>query len=78
MISHDSPGGTMKQAPAMLRSMVAEERTDMHQRTIVDDGIAVQCSANTMSAVEYLRSRDIARTVIERVLLEPARRRSRQ
>jgi len=71
----------MKQAPAVLRSIttgMAEERTDLHQRAIVDDGIAVQCSANTMSAVEYLRSRDIGRAVIERVLLEPARRRSRQ
>lgn len=68
----------MKQAPAILRSMVAEERSDMHQRAIVDDGIAVQFSANTMSAVEYLRSRNVGRTVIERVLLEPGRRRSRQ
>jgi len=68
----------MKQAPAILRSMVEEERTDMHQRAIVDDGIAVQFSANTMSAVEYLRSRNVARAVIERVLLEPCRRRSRQ
>lgn len=68
----------MKQAPAILRSMVAEERTDVHQRVIVDDGIAVQFNANTMSAVEYLRSRNVGRAVIERVLLEPARRRSRQ
>jgi len=78
MISHDSPGGTMKQAPAILRSIEAEERTDMHQRAIVDDGIAVQFSANTMSALEYLRSRNVGRTVIERVLLEPGQRRSRQ
>jgi len=71
----------MKQAPAVLRSItagMAEERTNLHQRAIVDDGIAVQFSANTMTALEYLRSRDIGRAVIERVLLEPAKRRSRQ
>lgn len=71
----------MKQAPAILRSRaagIAEERTDSQQRTVVDDGIAVQFSANTMSAVEYLRSRNVGRAVIERVLLDPARRRSRQ
>ena len=55
-----------------------DARRDVRQRAIVDDGIAVQFSANTMSAVEYLRSRNIGRAVIERVLLEPLRRRSRQ
>lgn len=72
----------MEQAPAFLRGMAAdstgEARTDIRQRAVVDDGIAVQFSANTMSAVEYLRSRNVGRAVIERVLLEPARRRSRQ
>ena len=72
----------MEQISAELRGMAADgrgdARTDVRQRVIVDDGIAVQCSINTMSAVEYLRSRDIARAVIERVLLEPSRRRSRQ
>ena len=71
----------MTGTPAVLRGMaagVSEERTDGQQCAIVDDGIAMQFSANTMSAVEYLRSRDIGRAVIERVLLEPTRRRSRQ
>ena len=72
----------MEQTPAFLRGMAAdsagEARTDIRQRAVVDDGIAVQFSANTMSAVEYLRSRNVGRAVIERVLLEPARRRSRQ
>jgi len=71
----------MKQAPAYLSSVAAAEpaeaRTDSHQRLIVDDGIAMQGTANTMAALEYLRSRDIGRAVIERVLLEPAQRRSR-
>ena len=53
-----------------------EARTDARQRVIVDAGIAVQGSSNTMSAVEYLRTRDIRSHVIERVLLEPHRRRS--
>ena len=67
----------MEQAPAFSGG-ADEARTDVHQRAIVDDAIAVQCSANTMSAVEYLRSRNIGRAVIERVLLEPARRRACQ
>jgi len=59
--------------------MVAgDARTDVRQRVIVDDGIAVQSNANTMCAVEYLRSRNVACAVIERVLLEPARRRASQ
>lgn len=53
-----------------------DARTDARQRVIVDAGIAVQDSSNTMSAVEYLRTRDIHSDVIERVLLEPHRRRS--
>lgn len=71
----------MKQAPANLRSMAAgaaEERTDQHQRLVVDDGIAVQGNTNTMSAVEFLRSRNVGHAVIERVLFEPMRRRARQ
>ena len=60
---------------ARLSTMV-ESRTDLRRRRIVDAGIAVQGSANTMSAVEYLRTRDIGAHVIERVLLEPHLRRS--
>ena len=52
------------------------ERRDMRCRDIVDHAIAVQESRNTMSAVEYLKSHDIASHVIERVLLEPERRRT--
>jgi hypothetical protein len=63
-------------APAALLSAVDEARTDARQRVIVDAGIAVQDSTNTMSAVEYLRTRDVHAHVIERVLLEPHRRRS--
>ncbi|KQQ96996.1 hypothetical protein [Massilia sp. Leaf139] len=59
-----------------LQPSMIEARTDAQQRVIVDAGIAVQGSSNTMSAVEYLRTRDIRAHVIERVLLEPHRRRS--
>ena len=52
------------------------ERRDMRCRDIVDHAIAVQESRNTMSAVEYLKSHDIAAHVIERVLLDPERRRT--
>ena len=62
--------------PAAFAAVMDEARTDARQRLIVDAGIAVQDSTNTMSAVEYLRARDIHADVIERVLLEPHRRRS--
>jgi hypothetical protein len=62
---------------AALVSTMDESRTDLRQRRIVDAGIAVQGSSNTMSAVEYLRTRNIGAKVIERVLLEPHLRRSR-
>jgi len=52
------------------------ERRDVRCRDIVDHAISVQESRNTMSAVEYLKSHDIAAHVIERVLLDPERRRT--
>jgi hypothetical protein len=52
------------------------ERRDIRCRAIVDHAIAVQESSNTMSAVEYLKSHDIHADVIERVMLDPDRRRS--
>lgn len=52
-----------------------EARMDQHKRDIVQHGISMQESSNTMSAVEYLKSRDVAAHVIERVLLDPRRRR---
>jgi hypothetical protein len=52
------------------------QRRDVRCRDIVDHAISVQESRNTMSAVEYLKSHDIAAHVIERVMLEPSRRRT--
>ena len=53
-----------------------EARHDEAQRTIVEHGISMQQSSNTMSAVEFLKSRDVGPQVIARVLLEPEKRRS--
>jgi hypothetical protein len=66
----------LTQRTALLSTM-DESRTDLRRRRIVDAGIAVQGNSNTMSAVEYLRTRDIGAKVIERVLLEPHLRRTR-
>jgi hypothetical protein len=52
------------------------ERRDIRCRDIVDHAISVQESRNTMSAVEYLKSHDIGADVIERVMLDPDRRRT--
>jgi hypothetical protein len=52
------------------------QRRDVRCRDIVDHAISVQESRNTMSAFEYLKSHDVATHVIERVLLEPDRRRT--
>ncbi|MES2319104.1 MAG: hypothetical protein V4631_16630 [Pseudomonadota bacterium] len=57
-------------------AVVDYQRQDMRRRDIVNHGISVQESRNTMCAIEYLKSHDIAPEVIERVLLEPQRRRS--
>jgi hypothetical protein len=52
------------------------QRLDVRRRDIVNHGISVQESSNTVSAIEYLKAHDIDAQVIARVLLEPARRRS--
>ncbi|MDM5178034.1 hypothetical protein PO883_12615 [Massilia sp. DJPM01] len=50
-------------------------RQDVRQRDIVNHAISVQESSNTMCAIEYLKAQEIHPDVIERVLLEPQRRR---
>lgn len=52
------------------------QRRNTQQRMIVDRAIAVQAESSTISAIEYLKAHAIAPQLIERVLLEPARRRS--
>lgn len=57
---------------------IAEDlRSDRLQHDIVEHGIMMRELGNTMSALEYLRGRDISPQVICRVLLEPHRRRGR-
>lgn len=63
-------------SPGPGASTMGEARHDARQRVIVDDAIAVLGSSNIMSAFEYLRTRGVGGHVIERVLLEPLRRRS--
>lgn len=63
-------------AAAAPRGAPHHERRDARARDIVDHAIVVQETTNTMSAVEYLKSHDVAPHVIERVLLEPSRRRT--
>lgn len=53
-----------------------DARLDVRQRDIVEQGILMQQNSNTMSALEYLKSRDVDARVIKRVLLEPQLRRS--
>lgn len=53
------------------------ERTDTRRRDIVDHAVSVQAASNTVAALEYMKSRGIASHIIERVLLEPERRRNR-
>jgi len=54
-----------------------ELRRDLRQRDIVDSAIAMlnQGHGSIMPAVEYLKAHAIRPHVIERVMLEPARRR---
>ena len=51
-------------------------RHDGRRRDIVNHAISVQESSNTVAAIEYLKAHDIDAAVIERVLLEPLRRRA--
>jgi GMP synthase PP-ATPase subunit len=68
---------TLHQQGGALQAVESDyQRQDERRRDIVNHGISVQESRNTMSAIEYLKSHDIAPDVIERVLLEPHRRRS--
>ena len=51
------------------------QRRDARCRDIVDHAIRFQARCNTMAAVEYLKAHDLAAHIIERVLLDPSRRR---
>lgn len=55
---------------------IACQRSDTQRRAIVDHAITLQAHSNTVSAIEYLKAKGIAPPLIERVLLDPQRRRS--
>lgn len=57
-------------------ALPAELRRDGRQRDIVSRGIAMLGEAGIMPALEYLKSHAVNARVIERVLLEPGRRRA--
>jgi hypothetical protein len=52
-----------------------QKRQDHRQHDIVELGILMQQSDNSVAALEYLKARNIDPQVIRRVLLEPERRR---
>ncbi|WP_260174035.1 MULTISPECIES: hypothetical protein [unclassified Janthinobacterium] len=51
-------------------------RTNQKMCDIVNMGIAVQAAFSTLCALEYLKSYNIDPELIERVLLQPERRRA--
>ena len=67
-----SPTVSRMRAPSAQQHPRRDERC----RDIVDHAIRFQARCNTMAAVEYLKSHDIAAHIIERVLLDPSRRRN--
>ncbi|MDY0973717.1 hypothetical protein SOM61_01985 [Massilia sp. CFBP9012] len=54
----------------------SELRHNMRQQDIVARGIETLGECGTMPALEYLKAHGVRRQVIERVLLEPERRRA--
>jgi predicted nucleic acid-binding OB-fold protein len=62
----------------MQQTGLSQQRSDEHSSTVVDRGISVQSSFNTVCAIEYMKSHNVAPQVIERVLLHPEQRRKIQ
>ncbi|KQQ40524.1 hypothetical protein ASF61_05440 [Duganella sp. Leaf126] len=52
-----------------------QQRSDHRSSAIVERGIAVQSTFNTVCAIEYLRSHNVQSHIIERVLSYPDQRR---
>lgn len=52
-----------------------QQRSNELCSAVVDRGILVQSSFNTVCAIEYMKSHNIDPQVIERVLLHPEQRR---
>ena len=54
---------------------VSQQRHDERSSAVVERGIIVQSSFNTICAIEYMKSHNVSPQVIERVLLHPEQRR---
>ncbi|MYM66876.1 hypothetical protein GTP45_08545 [Pseudoduganella sp. FT55W] len=52
-----------------------QQRQDLASSAVIERGITVQNSFNTVCAIEYLKSHNVNPKVIERVLLHPDQRR---
>lgn len=65
----------MRAPTAYLLTDVQQQRVDKECQHIVNQGISVQSSFNTVCAVEYMKSHNVDPEVIERVLLRPDLRR---
>lgn len=59
-----------------VSKMMPHARTDQKMCDIINMGIAVQAAFSTLCALEYLKSYNIKPELIERVLLQPERRRA--
>lgn len=59
----------------MMNVTQVQLRHDEACNAIVERGILVQTSFNTICAIEYMKSHNVDPQVIERVLLNPGQRR---
>ncbi|WP_229259626.1 hypothetical protein [Duganella aceris] len=55
-----------------------QQRRNEECSSVVNRGILVQTSFNTVCAIEYMKSHNVDPQVIERVLLHPEQRRKDQ
>lgn len=78
MSTSASDGASGLARPLAQPQTQPQPRSDVRQRDIIDHAIAVQTRCNTVAALEYLKSCGVAPGLIERVLLEPQRRRAVQ
>jgi hypothetical protein len=61
--------------PTQQQQLQRQQRSDERSSAIVERGIIVQSTFNTVCAIEYLRSHNVQPGIIERVLLHPEQRR---
>ena len=66
---------TFQNVESSAQAVYPQQRVDEQCCAVVDRGIVVQASFNTVCAIEYMKSHNINPQVIERVLLHPEQRR---